>query len=57
VLVELRPAIDDRRLAALADDVDGELAALERSPGDRHRAAAAERELKGSAKEAEELSK
>ena len=57
VLGELRPALDDPRLATLADDVDGELAALERSPGDRDRAAAAERELESSAKTADELSR
>ena len=57
LLGELRAAIDDRRLAALADDVDGELAALERSPGDRDRAAAAERRLDSAAKTADELSK
>lgn len=56
-LGELRPAIDDRRLSALADDVDRTLAELAGNPGDRRRAAGAERKLDDAAKAAEEFSR
>jgi hypothetical protein len=56
-LDELRPAIEQRRLAMLADDVDSSLAELERTPGDQDRAAGAERKLEQAAKAADELAR
>ena len=54
-LDELRPAIEDDRLAVVAAAVDRTLAALERHPGDRGRAAVEERALRGLAARAEAL--
>jgi outer membrane murein-binding lipoprotein Lpp len=45
LLGELRPAIEDDRLARRADAVDAALASLADRPGDRERAAALERRL------------
>jgi hypothetical protein len=56
-LDELRPAIDERRLAMVADDVDRTLAELAGTPGDREQAAGAERKLERAAKAADELAK
>jgi hypothetical protein len=47
LLGELRPAIDERRLARRADAVDAALADLAAAPGDRRRAARVERRLAG----------
>ena len=57
LLGELRPAIDDARLAAVADDVDRTLSELARTPGDRERAAGAERKLEAAAEAAEEVAR
>jgi outer membrane murein-binding lipoprotein Lpp len=54
-LDELRPAIEDDQLAAVAEAVDRTLAVLERHPGDRRRAAVEERALRGLADRAEAL--
>ena len=54
-LDKLRPAIEETRLATLADDVDRTLAELARMPGDRIRAAGAQRKLEHDAKAADEL--
>ena len=54
-LDELRPAIEDDRLAAVAAAVDRTLASLESHPGDRRRAAVEERALRGLADRAEAL--
>lgn len=56
-LDELRPVIEEPRLAELADDVDRTLDELGRTPGDRDRAAGAERKLERAAEAAEELAK
>ena len=56
-LDELRPAIEESRLATLAADVDRTLAELARAPGDRTRAAGAQRKLEHDAKAAGELAK
>lgn len=55
LLGELRPAVDDARLATLADDVDRTLSELARTPGDRERAAGAERKLEAAAEAADEV--
>jgi uncharacterized protein YceK len=57
LLGEVRPAIDEPRLASVADDVDRTLAELVRVPGDRRRAAGAERKLERAAANADELAK
>ena len=57
LLGKVRPAIVEPRLAKVADDVDGTLAALARTPGDRKRAAGAERKLERAAKAADELAR
>jgi hypothetical protein len=57
LLGKLRPAIEERRLATVADDVDSTLAELARAPGDRERAAGAERKLERAAEAADELAK
>jgi hypothetical protein len=45
LLGQLRPAIDDGRLARRATEVDAALARLARDPGDREQAARIERRL------------
>jgi hypothetical protein len=57
LLGKVRPAIEEPRLATVADDVDRTLAELARRPGDRSRAAGAERKLERAAKAADELAK
>ena len=57
LLGKVRPAIEEPRLAAVSDDVDRTLAEFARTPGDRSRAAAAERKLERAAKAADELAK
>jgi hypothetical protein len=57
LLGKVRPAIDEPRLATVADDVDRTLAEFARTPGDRSRAAGAERKLERAAKAADELSR
>jgi hypothetical protein len=54
-LAELRPAIEDDRLAETADGVDTELAALADRPGDRATASRLEQRLQEAATTAEEL--
>ena len=54
-LDELRPAIEDERLAVIAAAVDRTLASLERHPGERLRAAVDARALRGLADRAEAL--
>ena len=55
LLRPLRSAIENKRLAEVADDVDRTLSELERTPGDEERAAGAERKLEQLADSAEEL--
>ena len=55
LLGELRPAIEDKRLAAAAQAVDEALTGLAEDPGDRAGAAQLERRLDESAKAADEL--
>ena len=55
LLRPVRAAIEDERLADVADDVDGTLGELEGSPGDEGLAAGAERRLDELAGSAEEL--
>jgi hypothetical protein len=55
LLGQLRPAIDDDRLAHTADAVDAALADLAEHPGDRTTASAVERRLDEAAKTADEL--
>ena len=55
LLGKVRPAIEEPRLATVADDVDRTLAELARTPGDRARSAGAKRKLERAAKAAEEL--
>ena len=57
LLGQVRPAIEEPRLATVADDVDRTLAELARRPGDRKAAAGAERRLETAAKAADELAK
>jgi hypothetical protein len=57
LLGKVRPAIEEPRLATVADDVDRTLAELARTPGDRERAAGAERKLERAADAADELAK
>jgi hypothetical protein len=57
LLGKVRPAIEEPRLAAVSDDVDRTLAEFARTPGDRSRAAGAERKLERAAKAADELAK
>jgi hypothetical protein len=57
LLGKVRPAIEEPRLATVADDVDATLAELARTPGDRERAAGAERKLDHAAEAADELAK
>ena len=54
-LGQLRPAIEDARLATIAAALDRSLAALERHPGDRGRAAVVERALSRLADRADEV--
>jgi C4-dicarboxylate-specific signal transduction histidine kinase len=54
-LAKLRSAIEEPRLVTLAADVDRTLAQLARTPGDRARAAGAQRKLEHDAKAADEL--
>jgi hypothetical protein len=56
LLSPLRAAVEDERLAEIADDVDRTLGDLARAPDDERRAAAAERRLDRLAADAEELS-
>ena len=56
-LAKVRPAIEEPRLATVADDVDETLAELARTPDDPQRAAGAERKLEQAAKAADELAK
>jgi hypothetical protein len=56
LLSPLRAAVEDVRLAEIADDVDRTLGDLARAPDDERRAAAAERRLDRLAADAEELS-
>jgi hypothetical protein len=53
VLEEVRPAIEQQRLARVAAEVSASLDRLAADPGDRARAAALERELDDAAKAAE----
>jgi hypothetical protein len=55
LLGELRPAIDDERLARTSDAVDAALSSLAEHPGDRANASRAERRLDAAAKAADEL--
>ena len=55
LLGQLRPAIEDDRLARTADAVDASLAGLAEDPGDRTKAADLERRLDDAAEAAEEL--
>jgi uncharacterized protein YceK len=55
LLRPVRDAIEDRRLAGVASDVDRTLGELEASPGDQGLAAGAERKLDELAGSAEEL--
>jgi hypothetical protein len=55
VLRELRPAIEDRRLATVAREVDGLLESLAVRPGDTAVAVRVERGLDEAARAAEEL--
>ena len=57
LLGELRPAIEDERLARTSDSVDAALAKLAEHPGDRTDARRLERSLTDDAKTADELSK
>ena len=57
LLDKVRPAIEEPRLAAVADDVDHTLAEFALTPGDRSRAAVAERKLERAAGAADELAK
>ena len=57
LLGKLRPAIEEPRLAAVADDVDSTLAELARTRGDRETAAGAERKLERAAETADGLAK
>jgi len=56
LLSPLRAAVEDERLAEIADDVDRTLGDLARAPDDERRTAAAERRLDRLAADAEELS-
>ena len=55
LLSRLRPAIEDDRLAQIADDVDRTLSELADDPGDEAGAAGAERKLQQLADDADEL--
>jgi uncharacterized protein YceK len=55
LLGQLRPAIDDDRLAHTSDAVDAALATLAAHPGDRTTASRVERRLDDAAKTADEL--
>lgn len=57
LLGKVRPAIEEPRLASVAGDVDRTLAELGRTPGDRSRAAGAERKLERAAKTADEIAR
>lgn len=57
VVVELRPAIDDRDLAQIAAKVDEVLRVLADRPGDRDLAATFERVLENHSRSAEELAR
>jgi hypothetical protein len=55
LLGQLRPAIEDERLARTADNVDAALSDLAEHPGDRANASELERRLDDAAKAADEL--
>ena len=55
LLAQLRPAIEDARLAGTADAVDAALTSLAEHPGDRANAGRLERRLDDAAKAADEL--
>ena len=56
LLGQLRPAIEDDRLARTSDAVDAALADIAEHPGDRANASRLERRLEDAAKAADELS-
>jgi hypothetical protein len=57
LLGQLRPAIEDERLAHTSDSVDAALANLAEHPGDRMNASRLERRLDEAAKTADEIAK
>jgi hypothetical protein len=55
LLEQLRPAIEERRLARIATDVSTSLARLAAAPGDRAKSRALERRLENDARAAAEI--